>query len=224
MQSQAGSYYSRKIQLLNLSVQLAFWSRNLVCSSDFLIAEQFCSWMDTDCLLQQSFDHFKEQLFFCFEGWVFLILVGPRLTTFLLLKEATHSKNIQTFGQVLGANFGTNFGDTFLSCFLSRSQNWAPKMGFKIGPQNLKVGALPLHPARAEWLPTQDPIKLEKPTPQSRIYWLFEMVGSLLEQIVSLHPIENCSAMGKSESNEHTKFLLQNADWTLKFKSWIFLL
>ena len=95
----------------------------MVCSSDFLIAGQFCSWMDTDCLLQQSFNHLKEQLFFCFEGWVFLILVGPRLTTFLLLKEATHSKNIQTFGQVLGTNFGTNFGDTVLSFFLSRSQN-----------------------------------------------------------------------------------------------------
>ena len=83
--------------------------------------------MDTDCLLQQSFDPLKEQLFFYFEGWIFLILVGPRLTTFLLLKEATHSKNIQTFGQVLGANFGTNFGtnfgDVFLSFFLSRPQN-----------------------------------------------------------------------------------------------------
>ena len=37
------------------------------------------------------------------------------------------------------------------------------------------------------------------------------MVESLLEQIVSLHPIENCSAMRKSESDEHTEFLLQNA-------------
>ena len=58
----AGStIYNRKILLLNLSVQVAFWSRNLVCSYDFLIAEQFFNWMDTDCLLQQSFDHLKEQ-------------------------------------------------------------------------------------------------------------------------------------------------------------------
>ena len=95
----------------------------MVCSYDFLIAEQFFNWMDTDCLLQQSFDHLKEQLFFCFEGWVFLILVGPRLATFLLLKEATRSKNIQTFGQVLGASFGTNFGDTFCHFFFPGSKN-----------------------------------------------------------------------------------------------------
>ena len=108
----------------------------MVCSYDFLIAEQFFNWMDTDCLLQQSFDHLKEQLFFCFEGWVFLILVGPRLATFLLLKEATRSKNIQTFGQVLGPVLGPILGTLFVIFSFQgpkiEPQKWAPKLGPKI--------------------------------------------------------------------------------------------
>ena len=42
-------------------------------------------------------------------------------------------------------------------------------MGFKIGPQNLKVG------------------RQNDCQPKSKIYLLFEMVGGLLEQSVSLH-------------------------------------
>ena len=170
------------------------------------------------------FRPFQRTIIFLLWGVGFSYFSGPRLTTFLLLKEATHSKNIQTFGQILGANFGTNFGYTFLSFFISRYQNWAPKMGFKIGPQNLKVGALPLHPARAEWLPTQDPIKLENPPLKAEftdcLRWLGACWSKLSVSIQSkiTQQWENPNQM--NIPNFCSRMLIEH--WNLK--RWIFLL
>ena len=42
----------QKVSALDSNAQLTFLSRNLVCSCDFLVAEQFFSWMGTANLLQ----------------------------------------------------------------------------------------------------------------------------------------------------------------------------
>ena len=42
----------QKVSTFDSSAQLAFLSRNMVCSFDFLVAEQFLSWMGTTNMLQ----------------------------------------------------------------------------------------------------------------------------------------------------------------------------
>ena len=51
----------QKVSALDSSAQSAFLSRNLVCSFDFLVAEQFFSWMGTANLIQQSSTISKNQ-------------------------------------------------------------------------------------------------------------------------------------------------------------------
>ena len=51
----------QKVSALDSSAQSAFLSRNLVCSFDFLVAEQFFNWMGTANLIQQSSTISKNQ-------------------------------------------------------------------------------------------------------------------------------------------------------------------
>ena len=62
--------------------------------------------------------------------------------------------------------------------------------------------------------------KKNPPRAKQRIYWFFEMVEDCWSKLSVSIQLKNCSAMRKP--NEHTKFLFKNANWTLKFKSWIF--
>ena len=80
----------QKVSTLDSSAQLAFLSRNLVCSFDFLVAKQFFSWMGTANLLQQS-STIKNQ-FFCFEGVSLSYFCGPWVGNLFAFKEATHLK------------------------------------------------------------------------------------------------------------------------------------
>ena len=95
----------------NLSAQLAFLRRNLVCSFDFRsIAEQFFSWMDIDSLLQQSLTISKNQFIFLLcAGWVFLVLVGPGLATFFLEECNGSVPTFRFLGPILDSIFGDQF-------------------------------------------------------------------------------------------------------------------
>ena len=118
----SGCAFECSISILKQKFGVFIWFSH--CWAIFQLDGQ---WLFAPAIFRPS----QRKYFFCFEGLVFLILVGPRLATFLVLKEATHSKNIQTFGQVLGANFGTIFWEHFLVIFLSRVLKLIPKNGLQ---------------------------------------------------------------------------------------------
>ena len=62
--------------------------------------------------------------------------------------------------------------------------------------------------------------KKNPPSAKQRIYWFFEMVEDCWSKLSVSIQLKNGSPTRKS--NEHTKFLFKNANWTLKFKNWIF--
>ena len=95
-------------------------------------------------------------------------------------------------------------------------------MDSKIGPKNLKVGTLPLHSSRKK-VANPGPTKARKthPAQSKKINWFFEMVEDCWSKLSASIQLKNCSAMLR-KSNEHTKFLLKNANWILKFESLIF--
>ena len=62
------------------------------------------------------------------------------------------------------------------------------------------------------------PTKLKKNQPsKQKIYWFFEMVEDCWSKLAVPIQLKNCSATRKS--NEHSKFLLKNANWALESKA-----
>ena len=146
-------FYSRKIAF-KFECSIAFWSRNLVCSfdSDFLIAEQFSiGWRLTVC--SSNLSTISKELFFCFEGWVFLALLGLGLAIFLLLKDAMGVFQLSDFwaqfwSPFLGLNFWTLERKNDKKCPQNWSQNWPPKPD-----QKFEYFSNALPPSRAKRLP-----------------------------------------------------------------------
>ena len=66
----------RKVSALDLSAQLAFLSRNLICSFDFLVAEQFFSWMGTAICSNNLQPSQRINNFFASRVQVFLLALG----------------------------------------------------------------------------------------------------------------------------------------------------
>ena len=125
----------RKVSALDLSAQLAFLSRNLVCSFDFLVAEQFFSWMGTANLLQQSSTISKNQKNFLLRGCKYFR--GHWVGNLFALEGGNAFEKYSNFW----SGFGSQFWDPFLgtlSCHFSFQgpkidpQKWTPKLGLKI--------------------------------------------------------------------------------------------
>ena len=152
--------------------------------------------METDSLLQQSFDHLKEQLFFCFEGWVFLALLG--LGNLFAVEGCNGS--VPTFAHFWGSIFGP---------WKEKMTKSVPKIGPKTGPQNL-TKSLNIFRTCCLLLANLGPTKIRKthPSKQKNHCSLKWSKDCWSKQSVSIQ-LKNCSAMRKSY--EHTKFLPQNA-------------
>ena len=148
-----------------MSIQLAFLSRNLVCSFDFRsIAEQFFSWMDADSLLQQFFNHLKESVYFsALRGVGFSCFGGPWVGNLFSWRMQWECSNFQIFRP----NFGVHFWGSILGPWKEKwqesvpknwSQNWLPKPD-----QKFQYFSNALPPSRAKRLQTQCPQKYLHP-------------------------------------------------------------
>ena len=89
----------QKVSALDSSARFAFLSRNLVCSFDFLVTEQFFSWMGTVNLLQQSSTILKELINVRLQGCKFFLFLWALGWQPLFLKNAMGKRsNFQIFG------------------------------------------------------------------------------------------------------------------------------
>ena len=181
-----------------MSIQLAFLSRNLVCSFDFRsIAEQFFSWMDADSLLQQFFNHLKESVYFsALRGVGFSCFGGPWVGNLFSWRMQWECSNFQIFRP----NFGVHFWGSILGPWkVTRkcSQKLVPKLAPKTWPK-VSIFFKCVASFKSKKVANPVPTKILTPSKQ-KIYWFFEMVEDCWSKFAVPIQLKNCS--GENQMN-----------------------